>query len=157
MKIHRLERKLGLPISISEAWEFFSDPKNLEKITPQSMGFTILTDLPQKIHPGMIIQYKVSPLLNIPMTWVSEISHVIENKLFVDEQRFGPYNFWHHKHYFEETNSGTLVSDVVDYVMPFGPFGNIAHCLFVKKQLNGIFDYRSKVLLDRFGSVAEQL
>ncbi len=119
------------------------------------MGFTITNDITYPVYPGMIITYRVSPLLGIPMTWVSEISHVIEGKLFVDEQRFGPYRFWHHKHLFHPMTSGVIIEDIVDYALPFGPLGDLVHAVLVRRQLKGIFDYRSKVLLKLFSSDSE--
>jgi len=91
MKIYRLHTKQKLPISIDTAWEFLSNPKNLETITPESMGFKTISGDDRDIFPGQIIQYIVKPLFGIPMKWVTEITHVVDKKYFVDEQRFGPY------------------------------------------------------------------
>lgn len=152
MKIHRLERTQVLPISLEEAWDFFSTPLNLNEITPDDLSFDILTDIRgQKMYPGMIINYKVSPFLGISMRWTTEITHVEEGHYFVDEQRFGPYGFWHHKHFFEVHPDGVKMTDIVDYGLPLGPLGSIAHVLFVKRQLNHIFDFRIKKLNELFG------
>ncbi len=146
MKVYTLKTKQILPISLEEAWEFFSSPLNLSKITPAYMNFVIKSELAEKMYPGMLISYKVSPVAGIPITWVTEISHVEENKFFVDEQRYGPYSMWHHEHHFKELDNGIEMTDIVSYVPPFGILGRIANSLFISKQVRGIFDYRSQVL-----------
>jgi ligand-binding SRPBCC domain-containing protein len=115
------------------------------------MGFNIVNPEKSKMYSGQIIKYKVSPLFNIKMNWVTEISHVKENKLFVDEQRFGPYKFWHHKHIFEEINNGIEAIDVLDYVVPFGLIGQIFHPYLVQPKLEEIFNYRKNKLEEIFG------
>lgn len=140
-----------LPIGLSEAWEFFSSPKNLAKITPKHMGFRITSEVPEKMYPGQIITYKVSPLPGVKTNWVTEITHVEENKFFVDEQRFGPYSMWHHEHHFKENKDGILMTDKVSYKISFGFLGHIAQQLLVKKQLIQIFEYRMKTLEEMFG------
>ena len=140
-----------LPISLTEAWDFFSSPKNLEKITPSHMGFRITSGEPERMYTGQIITYRVAPLPGVKTSWVTEITHVEENKFFIDEQRFGPYRMWHHEHRFEEVDGGVLMTDKVSYKIPFGVLGHIAQVLFVKKQLTGIFEYRVKVLDEKFG------
>lgn len=149
--MHVLKRQIALPITLQEAWEFFSAPNNLAKITPGKMGFEITSEFSGKMYPGMIIGYKVKPLLGIRMNWVTEITHVQEPFYFVDEQRFGPYAFWHHKHYFKPIEGGVLCEDVVHYKAPLGPLGRVMNNLVIKKELKGIFDYREKVLKERFG------
>ena len=151
MRIYRFEKSQKLPITIDEAWAFFSNPVNLKTITPDYMGFNIVNPEKSKMYSGQIIKYKVSPLFNIKMNWVTEISHVKENKLFVDEQRFGPYKFWHHKHIFEEINNGIEAIDVLDYVVPFGFIGQIFHPYLVQPKLEEIFDYRKNKLEEIFG------
>ena len=151
MRIYRLKKSQKLPITIDEAWAFFSNPVNLKTITPDYMGFNIVNQEKSKMYSGQIIKYKVSPLFNIKMNWVTEISHVKENKLFVDEQRFGPYKFWHHKHIFEEINNGIEAIDVLDYVVPFGFIGQIFHPYLVQPKLEEIFDYRKNKLEEIFG------
>lgn len=154
MSLYKLETTQKLPISITEAWEFFSSPKNLKEITPSYMGFVIKNELEiRKMYSGQIIEYKVSPIFNIPITWVTEITHVAHLRYFVDEQRFGPYSLWHHKHFFEEINGGILMTDIVHYKLPLGILGDVAHWLFVKKQLKEIFSHRYKVLENRFGTM----
>jgi len=151
MKIYRLEKSQKLPISIDEGWAFFSNPKNLKIITPDYMGFNIINPEESKMYSGQIIKYKVSPIFNINMNWVTEISNVNKNRFFVDEQRFGPYKFWHHKHIFKEVNGGIEASDILDYVIPYGFIGRILHSIFIKPKLEEIFEYRKEKLEEIFG------
>ncbi len=146
MKIYSLTKKQFLPISLDQAWDFFSSPINLKKITPEYMGFEITSDLGDgKMYPGQIITYVVTPVLGIPMSWATEITHVVDKKYFVDEQRFGPYTFWHHKHWFKTVEGGVEMTDIVNYGLPLGFLGRIANSLFVKSKLEEIFGYREKV------------
>lgn len=118
------------------------------------MGFKVITpNLPEKMYPGMMIQYKVSPLLGIPLTWVTEISQVREFEFFVDEQRVGPYALWHHQHHLAEINGGVLMTDIVTYKPPFGILGDLANALLIKKQLRAIFEYRRTKLEELFGKM----
>jgi len=148
---YSLKTELNIPISISEAWTFFSSPKNLSKITPEQMGFIITNETADNMFQGQIITYKVSPLLGIKINWMTEITTVKQNEYFIDEQRFGPYSLWHHRHHFYEIDGGVKMIDEVNYKLPFGFIGSIAHALFIKKKLKSIFDYREKVLLEMFG------
>ena len=142
-KVYQLKTVQVLKISIEEAWDFFSSPQNLQKITPQKLGFTIISKHHgPKMYAGQIIEYKVSPLFGIPLYWMTEITHVEEKKYFVDEQRFGPYSLWHHQHHFRPVENGVEMTDIVHYKLPLGFLGDIAHSLFVKNQLQQIFDYR---------------
>ena len=124
---------------------------NLNTITPDDMGFKTLSGADRKMYPGQIIQYIVTPLLNIPMKWVTEITHVDHKKFFVDEQRFGPYALWHHKHFFKEVPGGVEMEDIVDYKLPMGMLGQLVHPILVKPRLHQIFDYRRKKLIELFG------
>lgn len=154
MRIHTLKTVQRLPISMAQAWDFFSTPLNLEAITPKHLKFQILSDLKGvKMYPGQLIKYYVTPFLGIRMYWVTEITHVEQGKFFVDEQRVGPYGMWHHQHHFKEVDGGVEMTDIVDYGVPFGPLGALAHSLFVKKQVAGIFEYRAQVLEKKFGSL----
>ena len=144
MKLYQLKTKQKLPISVDKAWDFFSNPKNLKEITPKEMNFRILSGADKSIFAGQIIQYKVTPILGISTKWVTEITHVKDKEYFVDEQRFGPYSLWHHKHFIKEIDGGIEMEDIVDYKIPFGFLGQIAHSLFIKKKLRQIFNYREK-------------
>lgn len=152
MKLFRLETVQNLPISIASAWDFFSDPKNLKEITPPYMGFDILSGGNETMYPGQIIQYKVTPIAKIPMRWVTEITHVEEGKYFVDEQRFGPYALWHHKHFFSPIKNGVQMRDCIDYKLPLGWLGQWFQPLVVRPRLEEIFNYRKQVLTERFGA-----
>lgn len=151
MKLYKIETKQLVRTDLDTCWDFFSSPKNLKEITPDYMDFDIRNEVAPKMYPGQIIEYRVSPVAGIKMKWVTEISHVEDKKFFVDEQRFGPYKLWHHKHFFEPHPQGVMMTDLVHYVLPFGFLGTVAHGLFVKKQLEGIFDYRFKKVEDIFG------
>ncbi len=151
MAFSQLITKQFVPASIDEVWDFISSPKNLKEITPEYMGFDITSkDLPEKMYAGMIISYKVRPLMGIPMTWVTEITHIEERRYFVDEQRVGPYAIWHHQHLIEPHENGVMMTDIVSYKPPLGFLGSIANALFIRRQLEGIFAFREKALTRRF-------
>ncbi|TLV03000.1 SRPBCC family protein [Dyadobacter luticola] len=140
-----------LPISLDQAWDFFSNPENLKEITPSYMGFMVTSKHHgSKMYAGQIIRYIVKPILGIPLKWCTEITHVADKQYFVDEQRFGPYTFWHHQHRFTEVDGGTLMEDLLHYKVPFGFLGSWVDALFVGRQVQGIFDYRRKILDERF-------
>jgi ligand-binding SRPBCC domain-containing protein len=153
MRMYRLYREQIVQGDIKDIWKFFSDPRNLSKITPPDMNFKILTeDLPEEIFTGLIIEYEVSPFGNIPVHWVTEITAVEKYKYFIDEQRFGPYKFWHHLHLFEILDGQKIkIIDKVHYIIPFGILGQIANALLVRKRLEYIFDYRAKTIAEIFG------
>ena len=146
-----LEQKQNLPIGLEEAWNFFSNPSNLKLITPQYMGFDILNaSLPEKIYPGMIIHYRVKPLWNIPMKWVTEITQVDPMHYFIDNQKAGPYTFWHHQHFFREIKAGVEMIDIVNFKAPFGIIGQWAEKVMVTKKVAEIFEYRKAKLEQLF-------
>ena len=153
MKIYSFEKKQNFPVSVQTAWNFLSDPNNLKKITPDYMGFNIISSIEKEMYSGQIIQYTVRPLFGIPFKWVTEITHVEKNRFFVDEQRFGPYSFWHHKHYLKPIKGGVEMRDVIHYKLPFGVIGQIIHPIVVKPKLKEIFDYRKKILNKFFGNI----
>ena len=147
MPLYQLKTEQFIPASMQEVWDFMSSPRNLAKITPPYMGFKITNEpIPDRMYPGMMISYKVSPLLGIKMNWVTEITHVDHLRYFVDEQRAGPYNIWHHEHFIEEVPGGVIMRDIVSYQPPLGPLGAIANSLFIKAQLKTIFDFRYKAV-----------
>ncbi|MCF8256558.1 MAG: SRPBCC family protein [Flavobacteriales bacterium] len=150
MLLTRIECRQFIPIGLDEAWEFFSNPRNLKRITPEEMKFNILSGGDGPMYQGMVIQYTVTPLLGIQMPWVTEITHVDYRKYFVDEQRFGPYSLWHHLHRFEEVTGGVVMTDILHYRIPLGPVGKLLGILFINKKVNSIFDYRIKVLDEIF-------
>lgn len=151
MKIYTLHRKQNLPITKEKAWEFLSSPSNLKTITPDYMSFDIISGGDRPMYPGQIIQYIVTPIMGIKTKWVTEITHVQEGHYFVDEQRFGPYSLWHHKHFIKKIEGGVEMEDVIDYKVPFGILGQIVHPFLVKPKLEEIFNYRNKKLIEIFG------
>jgi ligand-binding SRPBCC domain-containing protein len=154
MGFYQLHKTQKIPATIEQVWDFISSPANLKKITPEYMGFNITSKmLSDKMYPGMIISYKVSPVLGIKMTWVTEITHVKEKEYFVDEQRVGPYSMWHHEHKIEAIEGGVLMTDIVSYKPPFGFLGSIANSILIKNQLKEIFDYRIIAVEKMFGKL----
>ena len=151
MKIYTKRSLQNLPISLQEAWDFLSDPKNLKTITPEYMGFIIESGADRPMFPGQIIQYIVTPIMGIKTKWVTEITHVQEQNYFVDEQRFGPYALWHHKHFIRAIPGGVEMEDIIDYKVPMGILGQLVHPFLVKPKLDEIFDYRHKKLIELFG------
>ena len=152
MAIHVLERRQTVPAPIERCWAFFSDPRNLPKITPPDLGFEVLSELPPTMHAGLMIQYRVRPLLGIPLRWLTEITQVEPMRYFVDEQRVGPYRVWHHEHWFtpvDETH--TELRDLIHYVLPFGPLGDLVHPFLVQPQLEKIFAFRERKVRELFG------
>ena len=153
MKTHRLLREQFLQISINEAWSFFSSPANLSKITPGDMSFEI-TNCPneQDIYSGMLIAYKIRPLFNMPVKWVTEIKQVNAPYSFTDVQLKGPYSLWEHTHTFISVHGGVKMTDDVKYALPLGIIGDTMHTLFVKKRLEDIFNFREKTLNSFFNN-----
>ncbi len=152
MSIYHLHREQQLKCTIDEAWEFFSTPRNLDKLTPKSVGFKITHCASELMHKGQIISYKVKVAPLIWLSWLTEISHVEHQRKFVDNQLSGPYKVWHHTHSFTENADGVMMSDDVVYVMPFGIIGNFVNSLLVRRQLNHIFDERARLVGDIFTS-----
>ncbi|MCL9808706.1 SRPBCC family protein [Flavobacterium luminosum] len=153
--MYTLQTSQKLPITLEQAWDFFSDPKNLNTITPDSMKFKTLSGDDRKMFQGQIIRYKISPFPLISMEWVTEISHVEDRRFFVDEQRFGPYKFWHHKHFFSEIDGGVFMEDIVDYKVPFGIIGKLFHPIIVRPKLKEIFAFRKQKLIEIFGEYGQ--
>lgn len=150
--VHCLQRTQLMRISLDEAWNFFSSPRNLQKITPPYMKFKIIGNtFREDMYEGQIIEYTVRPLLGIPLYWMTEITHVRDKVFFIDEQRFGPYRFWHHQHHFKETENGVEMTDVLHYKVPLYGLGKLANKMFVESQVNKIFDYRFKKVEEMFG------
>lgn len=147
MAFYQFHREQTLNTSIEELWDFISSPQNLKKITPDYMGFDICSkDTPDKVYEGMIISYIIKPVFGIKTTWVTEITHVKDKSYFVDEQRVGPYNVWHHQHIITQKGDKVVMKDIVSYSPPFGFLGSIANNFMIKNKLNEIFDYRTTIL-----------
>lgn len=151
MKIYTLHKKQNLPITVEKAWDFLSDPANLKTITPDYMSFDILSGADRPMFPGQIIQYIVTPIMGIKNKWITEITHVREGEYFVDEQRFGPYALWHHKHFIKAIPGGVEMEDIIDYKVPFGWLGQLFQPILVKPKLEEIFNYRKIKLEELFG------
>jgi ligand-binding SRPBCC domain-containing protein len=151
MGVYTFRTSQILQASLSEVWEFISNPSNLKLITPPGMGFDITTqNLSSRVYPGMIISYLVAPFAGIRMRWITEITHITPGSYFVDEQRVGPYSLWHHEHHLEVVDEGVRMTDIVTYRPPFGFIGSIANSLIIRSRLNSIFGYREKALNDIF-------
>ncbi len=154
-KVYSIKTVQKIPISLDQAWEFFSRPDNLKHITPSQLGFEIISKHHgEKMYPGQIIEYTVKPILGIPLYWMTEITHVQDKQYFIDEQRFGPYSLWHHQHHFKEIEGGVEMTDIVHYKLPLWFLGDIAQVVMVKKQLKEIFDFRVVAVEQRFGKWA---
>ncbi|MBC7934806.1 MAG: SRPBCC family protein [Rhizobacter sp.] len=150
-KVYSIKRVQVMPVDITVAWDFFSDPRNLEAITGGGMDFRIISSHHgEEMYSGQIIEYSLKPLLGIKMYWMTEITHVEQHRFFVDNQRFGPYSLWHHQHHFKAVEGGIEMTDIVHYKLPLWFLGDIAHALFVKKILNDIFDFRYKKVEELF-------
>jgi ligand-binding SRPBCC domain-containing protein len=151
MQIYSVERTSYIQAPLEQVWDFFSSPKNLNELTPPDLSFEILTNLEGvKMYPGLIINYKIRPLFNLPLKWTTEITHCETLRYFVDEQRFGPYSFWHHQHHFKPKGRGIEMTDIVHYALPMGPLGKLANSLYVQKRLESIFDYRNEKVREIF-------
>ena len=148
--IHILEQQQFLPISIEQAWDFFSRPENLNEITPPDLSFKIKSTLPEKVYAGQMIIYKVSPFKGVEFDWLTEITQVQSPNFFIDEQRRGPYSLWHHEHHFKTVDGGVEMTDIIHYQLPFGWFGNLFHGMIVLPKLNQIFRFRKKILEKKF-------
>lgn len=155
MKIYQLRQTQLLPVTINEAWDFFSSPQNLVKITPGRMNFRILYNSGTSMYAGQIIKYKVKVLPLYSVHWVTEITHVNKPFLFVDEQRSGPYALWRHQHHFKEVPGGVEMIDEVAYAVPFGWLGRLANRILVTREVSAIFDYRRTVLESLFGKMKQ--
>jgi ligand-binding SRPBCC domain-containing protein len=156
MAVYTLERIQKIPVSLDQAWDFFSDPANLQMITPENMKFKVISQQQgRKMYAGQVIEYYVTPFLNFPLYWMTEITHVEDRKYFVDEQRFGPYTFWHHQHHFKQLDGGLEMTDIVHYKLPLWFLGDLANSLFVERQLSEIFNYRLQKIEALFGKWSE--
>ena len=153
-KVYRKSWTTFIPRPLNEVWNFFSRPQNLNAVTPSDMHFEILTDLEGvEMYEGMLINYRIRPLLNIPMKWCTEITHIKEKEYFIDEQRFGPYAMWHHEHHFKELEGGVEMRDLLHYAIPFGPLGRLANAVLVSRKVDQIFEFRKSAM----GEIIEKI
>ena len=152
MAIHSIRSVQKIPVAVNKAWNFFASPANLDAITPGNMSFRTITKFNgEKIYPGQIIEYKVSPILRIPLYWKTEITQVENEKFFIDEQRKGPYSLWRHQHHFVEIAGGVEMTDIVFYKSPFGFIGEAANILYVRNRLKSIFEFRFRKIEELLG------
>jgi ligand-binding SRPBCC domain-containing protein len=152
MKTYQLTFRQQFPLTIEKVWDFFSSPLNLTQITPDDMAFEVTsTAFSPEMYPGMIITYKVSPIAGIKLNWMTEITQVAPHQYFIDEQRFGPFKFWHHQHHFKSIPGGVEMTDLLSYGLPLGFLGQMAHGIFVKKKLEDVFEFRKKKTIELFG------
>lgn len=152
MAAHTIKTSQKIPVPVDRAWAFFSDPSNLQVITPPGMGFKVISDYStNQMYAGQVIEYQVRPLWGIAMYWMTEITHVKEGAFFVDEQRFGPYRLWHHQHHFKEIPGGVEMTDIVHYKIPMGFIGRLMNRLFIKRKLEKIFRFRCQKVEELFG------
>lgn len=149
--VHVLEREQVVPRARGEVFAFFSDARNLERLTPAGLSFAILTPGPIAMRAGAVIDYRIK-LSGVPFRWRTLIEAYEPDRRFVDVQTAGPYKTWRHVHEFRDVPGGTAISDRVEYELPFGPLGRAARALFVRRQLDGIFDYRRATIGAMFGS-----
>ncbi len=151
INLHQIRTRQRLPVDLKTAWGFFSNPRNLSKITPEALDFRVMNDPPPRIRKGAVIAYRIRPLLNIPVRWTTEITCVAKPHLFIDVQRRGPYRLWHHQHRFRDIDGGVEVEDVVHYALPLDLPGELIHRFIVRPRLEQIFAYRERVLERRYG------
>lgn len=149
--MHSIRTEQYLPIPLKQAWDFFATPRNLNIVTPKELDFVITSDLPERMYEGLIIRYKIRPMLKLRIEWVTEITHIHAMEYFTDEQRKGPYKIWHHEHHFREAEGGVIMTDILHYDIGKSLFGWIAGKLFVHRKVRQIFDYRERALKDFFG------
>ena len=152
MKTFNLTRRQILNTDPETAWRFFSDPANLCLITPPWLDFRITSPVPEIVHAGLIITYRIRPLAGIAVPWVSEITQVDPPRFFVDEQKLGPYRFWHHQHWLRAVDDGVEKTDQVHYALPGGLIGIGLHALLIRRKLDEIFRFRYDALARIFNA-----
>ncbi|HEY1023397.1 MAG TPA: SRPBCC family protein [Flavisolibacter sp.] len=151
-KVYSLQSVQKVPADLDAVWAFFSDANNLKAVTPPHLNLKVTNNVyGDAVYAGQVMTYTVKPLLGIPLSWMTEITHVAEGRYFVDEQRKGPYKLWHHQHHFKAIEGGVEMTDIVHYRLPLGVLGSLAHGLIVKKELQKIFAYRYQKVAALFG------
>jgi ligand-binding SRPBCC domain-containing protein len=149
--LRRLECRQTLSLTPAAAWDFFSRPDNLARITPPDLGFVVTSQLPERMYAGMIVSYRIAPFGRLRVPWTTEITQVREPEFFVDEQRSGPYRLWHHQHHFRAVDGGVEMTDLIHYQLPFGVIGDLLAGAFVERRVAAIFAWRRQVLRELFG------
>ncbi len=150
--IHRLLREQFVPGDPAAIWSFFATPRNLDVLTPPTVAFAIVGEIPARMYPGQLIEYRIGILPGVTTRWLTEITQVSEGTRFVDEQRIGPYKLWHHEHQFMPApdGQGVNMTDRVTYEVGWGPCGDLVHALWIRRQLASIFDYRARKIAELF-------
>jgi ligand-binding SRPBCC domain-containing protein len=157
MVMHSIKAVQKIPVSLGEAWDFFSDPANLKVITPDSMRFRVISEhTGEKMFAGQILEYKLRPLWGIPLYWMTEITEVKPKEFFADKQRKGPYKLWYHRHYFREIEGGVEMTDIVQYKNPAWIAGRVLNRLFIRRKLRELFEYRFRKVEELFGEWKDQ-
>jgi len=152
MAAHSLKARQKIPVSLDKAWDFFSDPANLQAITPSSLQFKVISHHHgNRMYPGQIIEYSVAPVAGVKMYWMTEITQVQPKLFFIDEQRYGPYAMWHHQHHFREVEGGVEMTDIIHYKLPLGILGDTVHPFLVRPKLKQIFNFRFDKVEAMFG------
>ena len=152
--IHTLKREQVIPAPFEEVWAYFADPRNLNELTPPDMNFEIVAGGNEAMYAGQLIEYRVEFVRGLRSLWLTEIAHVEPGRRFVDEQRVGPYRFWVHEHRFIPVADGVRMNDQVAYAAPFGLLGDLVNALWIRRRLEGIFDYRTRKIVELFGGAA---
>ena len=150
--MHQLVKHQFVATDMESCWKFFSRPENLNEITPPDMQFKILTEVPEKVYTGLMIAYKVSPFPGWTTNWITEITHVEDGRMFIDEQRYGPYQLWHHEHHFKEVEGGIQMTDIVSYLAPFGFLGRWMEPFIIRPKIESIFSFREQKIEEIFGT-----
>ncbi len=148
-RVYRLERTQFIPCPREQVFSFFADARNLERITPEFLQFHVLNDGDTGVREGMLIDYRLK-LFGLPFRWQSRIEAFEPGCRFIDVQLRGPYRRWRHLHEFADVPGGTEMHDYVDYELPLGPLGQLAHALFVRRTLGKIFNFRQQEIARRF-------
>jgi ligand-binding SRPBCC domain-containing protein len=153
MRVFTIERRQRLKVSREEAYRFISNPALMGGIIPADLGLQVLNHIPDRVYEGLLLHYRLKPLFGVPVHWLGEITYCDEPSRFVDEQRLGPFAFWHHEHRLREIPGGVEMSDLIHYAVPFGPLGSVVNTLVLGPRLRRIFDYRESALARKFGSL----
>lgn len=147
--LHREQLVAGDPARV---WDFFANPRNLAAITPARLRFEILGALPERMHAGQLIEYRIGLLPGFTTRWLTEITHLREREFFVDEQRLGPYRLWHHEHHFlpEPAANAVRMIDRVTYDVGWGALGDLLHAAWIGRELQAIFAHRAQRIAELF-------
>jgi ligand-binding SRPBCC domain-containing protein len=153
VRLRRIEQRQFLPrTSLDEVWEFLANPRTVAAVSPPDLGLRVTSEPPVRVYPGLIVTYDLEVLPRVRWHWVTEVTHIREGRLLVDEQRFGPFRMWHHEHHLAAHDGGVEVRDLITYALPLGPLGVLADLVLVSHRLERTFAFRRRVLAQRFGA-----